>query len=225
MSEIKYNTFINILDKIRYEAPENYKTYRPDVTGDEKKDNINIEQARSKAFVHLYLKTTFGLLDFEKRNDYVTDGKYDGGIDGYYFNETDKKLYFIQAKFRANEKNFETKPISPDEIFKIDAKRIVKGEYFDLDGNEYNAKIRTLIDKWKKVNDKANYQDIKVIILANFNPNCKERLEKTVDLPVEIFDFEKTYSKLVFPVVSGTYYNQNEVIISLSARKEITFTN
>lgn len=39
---------------------------------------------------------------------YVTDGTNDGGIDGYYIDKEKKTIYFLQAKFRTNEENFQS---------------------------------------------------------------------------------------------------------------------
>ena len=72
-----------------------------------------------------------GVLDFELREHYICDGSYDGGIDGYYINAENKTVYFIQSKFRNNEKNFENKNISFEEIMVMDIDRITDGEEKD----------------------------------------------------------------------------------------------
>ncbi|TOO47783.1 hypothetical protein CGH36_05995, partial [Vibrio parahaemolyticus] len=66
---------INILDKIISEAPAKYKKLYS--TGDDKK----LEQARSRAYIHLYLMAKFGMLDFSERELLILDGSNDGGID------------------------------------------------------------------------------------------------------------------------------------------------
>ena len=54
---------VNILDRLRLEAPAKYASrYNPPVDVPEK-----LNQARSRAFIHLYMKVSFGLLDFEER--------------------------------------------------------------------------------------------------------------------------------------------------------------
>ena len=88
-----YETLVNILDQIRKEAPSQYKTYYPLESEMEK-----LNQARSRAFVHLYLKVKFGLLDFIEREGYVVDGTDDGGIDGYYIDK-ENKLGFLEFAF------------------------------------------------------------------------------------------------------------------------------
>src|SRR6267154_1964636 len=96
----KYETLVNIIDRIRAEAAATKRaaTYLPPVTETEA-----INQARSRAFIHLYLKVSFGLLDFNEREHFITDGSYDGGIDGYFVSRDNKLIYLIQSKFRANE--------------------------------------------------------------------------------------------------------------------------
>ena len=83
---IKYNTLINILDKIKNEAPAAYTRYYPEI-----KDLEKINQARSRSYIHLFLKVKFGILDFEEREHFITDGSNDGGIDGYYISKEEKK--------------------------------------------------------------------------------------------------------------------------------------
>lgn len=84
-----YETLVQILDQVRKEAPAQYGSYYPLDTDVEK-----LNQARAKALVHLYLKVKFGLLDFVGREQYVTDGIDDGGIDAYYV-DTEAKKYTL----------------------------------------------------------------------------------------------------------------------------------
>jgi hypothetical protein len=72
----KYQTLIKILDKIRAEAPDGYKKYQPPTNNIEQ-----INQARAKAYIHLYLKVKFGIYEFLEREDLITDEGEDGGID------------------------------------------------------------------------------------------------------------------------------------------------
>jgi hypothetical protein len=72
---------LRILDALRAEArgtkwDQQYAT--------DSADQDSIQQARGKAFIHLYLKVMFEIADFAERESYVTDGADDGGIDGYY---------------------------------------------------------------------------------------------------------------------------------------------
>ena len=94
---IKYLTLLKVLEALRKEAPEDYRIYHP------KKDDLDkVNRANSRAYIHLLLKAKFNLLDFEKREKFVTDDSQDGGIDAYYIDHENKKIYFIQSKFRTN---------------------------------------------------------------------------------------------------------------------------
>lgn len=119
----KYQTLINVLDQLRKEAPKEYKRYYPLET-----DQEGLNKARARAYIHLFLKVKFGLLDFKSREEFITDDTYDGGIDGYYIDDENKKIYFIQSKFRTNQQNFEEKNIDLDELISMDLDRITKGE-------------------------------------------------------------------------------------------------
>lgn len=207
----KYDTLVNILDRIRFEAPKEHKRYRPK-SGDVEKLN----QARSRALIHLFLKVSFGLLDFKEREKLVTDGGQDGGVDAYYIDDIDKKIILIQSKFRANSKNYENKEISLSELLKMDVDRISDGESENEDGIEYNGKIKQLLRDLSEIPDIGRYA-YEVVILANLK-ECKQSLLRklTGGFPAQIFDFSRVYKDLVFPVVTGTYYNHSELCISLN---------
>lgn len=132
----RYDTLVKILDELRKEAPTEYKTYYPEDTNTE-----GLNKARSKAFIHLFLKGMYGIERFEDREHYITDGSYDGGIDAYYIDKESKEIVFVQSKFRTNEKNFENKEIDYDELLSMDVDRVTEGEEIDEDGNSYNSKI------------------------------------------------------------------------------------
>ena len=131
----KYNDLIAILDKIRTEAPTAYRRYHPDISQTEQLNN-----ARARAFIHLFLKVKFGLTDFLEREIFITDDTDDGGIDGYYIDEEHKVLYFIQSKFRTSANNFENKEITFEELLSMDIKRITEGETTYESGKNYNDK-------------------------------------------------------------------------------------
>jgi len=99
----KYEILNQILDVCCDEAPASYKTYH------ESSNPEQIIYRRSLGFIHLYLKVKFGVAEFSKRHIQITDGSQDGGIDAFHIDEENKKIYFIQSKYRANEKNFESK--------------------------------------------------------------------------------------------------------------------
>ena len=201
----KYDTLVKILDILRKEAPESYKFYHP-LESDE--DNLN--KARARAYIHLYLKVKFGLLSFEEREKYVTDGSYDGGIDAYYIDGENKKVYFIQSKFRNSGDTFESREIKYEELINMDIDRITEGYKKDENGNSYNGKILTLIEDLQKIPDMGRYK-YEIVILANTKDVSQNKLRKISDSnPVEEFNFKRTYNELVFPIVSGTFYNQSE---------------
>lgn len=205
----KYLALINILDKIRKEALDTPLTrYNPDNT-----DIELINQARSRAFIHLYLKVSFGLLDFREREHFVTDGTYDGGIDGYFIDKEKKVVFFIQSKFRTSVTNFEKKKIELEEILAMDIDRILSGEEKDDQGNVYNGKIKQIMREISQLEGIGSYK-YKVILIANLLKVSDEKLRRlTGGYDVQIFDYEKCYQKLVFPVISGTYFNASDVNI------------
>ncbi|WP_207459002.1 hypothetical protein [Azospirillum sp. SYSU D00513] len=168
----KYSMMVRILDKICEEAigTKYEQKYNPP-----KSDNEKVNQARSRAFVHLYMKVSFGVLDFKEREECITDGAYDGGIDGYYLDHEAKTVYFIQSKFRTTEDNFESKSIKLEEILVMDINRILEGEECDEAGNEYNGKIKGMLRAIVKIDDLARYR-YKVIILANVNKISDSKL-------------------------------------------------
>jgi len=206
-----YDTLVRILDQIRKEAPTEYKSYYPIESNIEK-----VNQARSKAFIHLFLKVRFGLLDFVERGKWVTDDTDDGGIDGYYVDEENKGIYLIQSKFRINEMNFKEKEMELQDILKMDAVRIIEGETCYEDGKQYNGKIQVLIKRIQSIPDIALYEK-KIVILANLTNITQPQLKKLVGgLPSEVFNFERCYKELVFPVVTGTYFSATDVFVYLN---------
>ncbi|WP_298903501.1 AIPR family protein [uncultured Psychroserpens sp.] len=207
----KYTTLINILDILRKEAPEDYKFYHPLENEIDKLNN-----ARSRAYVHLFLKVKFGLLNFEDRIKFVTDGIDDGGIDGYYIDKNNKAIYFIQAKFRTNQENFESREIKYGELLNMDIDRITEGETKYENGKNYNVNIQNLIKELQEIPDMGRYK-YEIIILANTKEISQNKLRKLSDSnPVSEFNHSKTYKELVFPVVTGTFYNQSELAISIN---------
>lgn len=209
--KMKYDILVSILDKICEEAPPNYaKKYS--FSG---MDLEKINQARARAFIHLYLKVLFGIVDFSERERVITDGSYDGGVDGYYIDVERKIIHIIQSKFRINEKNFEGKEIDLEEILSMDVNRILDGEEADEAGNQYNGKIKQLQREVRETVDIARYT-YRVVILANLRDVTPAKLRLlTGGFPVEVFDFEKSYDQLVFPVVSGSYFTASDITIPI----------
>lgn len=207
----KYNVLVQVLDRLRDEAPLNYRSYHPDPA-----DVEGVNAARSKAFVHLFLKVRFGILTFEEREAFITEGPNDGGIDAYYIDPERRTIFFIQSKFRQNEHNFEAKPIELEELLRMDIDRILDGETHDLRGTEYNSKIRNLIERIRGVDNISRYS-YQVIILANVSDFARQKLNVlTGGFPAEVFDYAGCYKKLLFPLVTAIYYTFDDLHIALN---------
>ena len=206
---MQYDTFLRILDRIRAEAPDNMAgRYLPEPTDTEK-----VNQARARAFIHLYLKVMFGITEFVQRERTITDATGDGGIDGYYIDSETKTIYLLQSKFRTNQKNFENKEIAVEELLAMDVNRILEGEKQDESGIPYNGKIQQLQREVSSLPDVARYS-YRIAILANLSGIASAKIRQlTGGYPAEIFDFEKTYKKLVFPVLTGTYFEASDIVI------------
>jgi len=182
--------------------------YQPNPTDAEK-----VNQARARAFLHLYLKVMFGTADFMLRERTITDGPYDGGIDGYYIDAETKTIHLLQSKFRTSQENFENKPIALEELLAMDINRILEGEKTDENGNSYNGKIQQLQREVSQLPDVARYT-YRVVLLANLPSIAPGKLRQlTGGYSAEVFDFEKTYKRLVFPVLTGTYFAASDIII------------
>jgi hypothetical protein len=117
---------IKVLDKLCEEAPKSYKTYYPNHNQSEA-----VDKARSLAFIHLLLKVKFGVIDFLERHKLITEGTNDGGLDAYYIDKDQKKLYLIQSKFRATSSTLKASPMNSDDLLKMEVTRITKGEQTD----------------------------------------------------------------------------------------------
>lgn len=207
----KYENLLKIIDEIRKEAPSDYRSYYP-----LEKDIENINKARSKAFIHLFLKVKFGLLDFLEREKLITEGIGDGGIDAYYIDKDNKKIYFIQAKFRTNETSFESREITLRELLKMDINRITKGYKKDGSGNNYNSKIIDLVNEFSSIGDIGRY-DYKIIILANIrNINQGQLKRLTGGFVVEKYNFDRCYRELLFPIIKGDYYSASDIFIYIN---------
>lgn len=208
-----YEILIKILDEICSNAPETRKVYSPLVS-----DIPKINYARSRAYIHLYLMVKFGILDFEQREKFVTDGSDDAGIDGYYIDQESKTVFFIQAKFRTTENNFLKKDISVDEILMMETDRILDGENCYESGKTYNGKILGMIRDINSIQDIGRYR-YKVIILANLKKVSPSKLKLlSGGLPCDVFGFKKCYTELVFPIITGTYYNEEDLKIFIELK-------
>lgn len=213
---MKYNLLVNILDQICKEAPKEMKRYH--YNGDDVSKTTN---RRSRAYIHLYLKVKFGICNFKEREDLITDQSQDGGLDAYYIDQENKIVYLVQSKFRANTSNFESKEIDIDELVHMEIGRITKGEELDYSGVPYNDKIRSFRRKLSQISDIARY-DFKVIILANLTKYNEEQISKIIDgFECEVFNYEKTYNELVYPMCTGTYYNKQNIDLIININEKI----
>ena len=211
MDKLKYETLVNILDQIRKEAPPEFKRYHVLETDIEQLNN-----ARSRAFIHLFLKVRFGLLHFKEREYFITDGAGDGGIDAYFINKESHVICIIQSKFRTTYNNFKEKNILLNELLQMDVARITEGNECNEEEEPYNGKIKQMQRDINNVPDIGRYK-YEIVILANLRDQKPNSLRKlTGGFSTYVFDYEKTYSELLFPVVSGTYYKEKELCITLN---------
>lgn len=207
----RYAVLLRILDQLRAEAPAAFKTYHPDPTN---ADFLNA--ARSRAFIHLLLKVRFGLLAFNDRERFVTEGTDDGGIDAYYVDPDHKTIYFIQSKFRHTERNFEEKSIEAEELLKMDIDRLLAGETSSERGAPYSAKVLQMVKHIRSIEDISRYQ-YRVIILANSKGVTSQKLNLlTGGFRTELIDYQRRYDDLLFPLVSGAYFTAEELHLALS---------
>lgn len=223
----KYQILINILDQIIKSAPIEYSKKYP-----QKSENLNAEQlnqARTRAYIHLYLLVSFGILDFKEREHFISDGSYDGGIDAYYIDSITQTVFLIQSKFRNNDSNFENKEISLEEILKMDINEILDGENQDENGNEYNGKVKQLQREISNVENIGRYS-YQVIILANLNNiGRKDLIKITGGYNTKIINHQNCYNELVFPVITGTFYKASDLSINIdlsnkNAGSKISYT-
>src|SRR3990172_2167454 len=142
---MKYETLLNTLDKICEAAPDNFVSYKVD------KNNIeSLNQARSKAFIHLYLKVKCGMASFLERHDFITEGTQDGGVDAYYIDRENKIIYLIQSNFRTTKDKFEKRKITANDLVRMEVQKILKGEEKDSRGNPFSDKNKKISKRMVK---------------------------------------------------------------------------
>ena len=206
----QYDMLVRILDQLRFEAPSSYKSYYP-----KEDDNEGLIKARSLAFIHLLLKVKFGLTEFLSRHQQITDGAQDGGLDAYYIDRERKRLFLIQSKFRATADNFENKSMNAVDLIRMEVSRITKGHTDDSNGAPFNDKIKAFQAQLTNIRDIAKYDYI-VLLLGNAYKLNDEQVRRLIDnCEYEIYDAYSAYEKLIFPLATGTYYDPDEIIISL----------
>lgn len=212
---MSYLTLVRTLDALRKEAPKSFKSYHPKIEEIEK-----LNQARATAFIHLFLKVRFGLIEFSTRHERICDGSQDGGVDGYHIDSEARCITLIQSKFRTTEKNFEGKSIEASELLKMEVGRISRGEKMDSNGVQFSARIAAFQGKISEIRDIALYK-WRVVILANLKSVNDEQLRRLLDnMEYEIFDYPRTYKELVFPLTTGTSFVPNEITIKISLGKK-----
>ena len=212
---MSYAALVRTLDVLRKEAPKSFRSYHP------KADEIDaLNQARATAFIHLFLKVRFGLVEFGKRHEHICDGSQDGGVDGYYIDTEARCITLVQSKFRTTEKNFEGKSIEVSELLKMEVGRISRGEKMDSNGVPFSARITAFQEKLSGIRDIALYK-WHVVILANLSAVNDEQLRRLLDnMEYEVFDHPRTYRELVFPLTTGTSFVPNEITLKISLGKK-----
>ncbi len=218
MSDNKYNLLVHVLDKIAEKAPENLSIYHP------KESDTNAEiHKRSRAFIHLFLKVRFGLLDFDISESQITDGTNDGGLDAYHIDEGEKKIYLIQSKFSATPQNFETNPVNGYEFFRMELDRIISdGENTSRNGNVYNGKIIDFQEKLQNIQNLNRYEYILVYL-----GNVSSRINKDQLLQVsgnvcdiaEIVNGETFYKDVLMPYLQHDFFNQKDFVLKIQVHR------
>ncbi|WFU51999.1 AIPR family protein [Sinorhizobium terangae] len=214
-AEAKYAILLNILDRIIQDGAvagrrSIYRT-ASSTPGDR-------DQARARAYIHLFLEAKYGLYDFDEREKQITESSYDGGVDAFHVDDEEKVVVLVQSKFRTNAQNFAEKHISIGEVSRIDADRILRGETEDAAGNPYSGHIKGLQRRLQSIPDIAKYS-YKVVLLANVREDEKLAVAKILsDFETEVYDFRRCYEELVIPVLRGeqTYFADLRFNIDMS---------
>jgi hypothetical protein len=207
-----YETLCKVLDSLRAEAPSSNTIYNPPSGNADA-----VIQARSRALLHLFLKARFGLVHFDSREEFVTDGSYDGGVDAYYIDQKSKRIYVLQSKFRATSRNFSSTNMTPMDLLKMDVGRILKGEKRDGQGNPYNERIvKGMQRAIQKLTDAGSYTT-NVVLLGNSKNLSAGKLKKLVEgYAVDQFPHDRAYRELLFPVINGTYFTEPNLTIEIN---------
>lgn len=210
----KYEMLVNAIDFLCKLAPLNQSSYNMEDKSEEEINNI-----RSKGYIHLYLLIKFGIQNFEERHSFITDGPNDGGIDAYYIDNEGKTIYIIQSKYRTNEKNYENKEINPTEIVAMEIKSILQGKQQGYNGCPYNGRIKGMQKKISELSNRSLY-DVKIIILANLYHLDKVKImdAQFKEYKYEIFDYKRAYLELVFPYCISTYYQNSLIVIDRNVK-------
>ena len=210
---MKYDLLTDILDGIRKEAPTEYVRYH-DISTDDK-----LTKARCRAYIHLLLKIKFKISNFIERESLITDEGQDGGLDAYFIDNENKDIYLIQSKFRSTEKNFEAKDIDLHELIKMEYDKIIQGQRTASNGIEFNSKILNFQNKLSRIENIGEYT-YRIIILANLKKYNEYQIQKILgDYEYEIYDYSKTYEKLIYPICTSNNYENVKMNINLNQDK------
>lgn len=216
-----YATLCCVLDALCAEAPSSETIYHPPAG-----NHDALIQSRSRALLHLFLKARFGLVDFSHREQHITDGPHDGGIDAFYVDRKVKAIYILQSKFRATAGNLVAHNMSADDLLKMDVSRILKGEKRDEQGNSYNARIIKQLQRTiQQLPDVGSYTR-QVVLLGNTKNFTQSHLKKLVeDYQVDQFPHERLFNELLFPVVNGTYFTAPNLTIEINLANAKSYTH
>ncbi len=218
MSDNKYNLLVHILDQIAEKAPENLSIYHP-----EQGDTDTEIHKRSRAFMHLFLKVRFGILDFDIAESQITDGTNDGGLDAYHIDEEEKKIYLIQSKFSATPENFERNSVNGYELFRMELDRIISdGENTARNGNRYNGKIIDFQEKLQNIQNLNRYDYILVYL-----GNVSSRIDTVQLLQVsgnvcdtaEIINGTTFYKDVLMPYLQHDFFNQKDFVLKIQVHR------
>ncbi len=212
----KYDLLVEILDGIRRQAPRQLESiYRPS-----RNDGVRLGQARSRTFIHLYLAVKHGVLGFDERENLITDDPGDGGLDAYFIDQEKNKIFLIQSKFPRTQEAFENSRMREDDLARMELKLIATGKKRDSRGVLFNKKISKFQSELKRIKDIALYE-YQVVILANSPKQSDKNLRKLIDgFEYKIFDSTNTYTELVFPFCSSTFFEAKEIILWLNLSKK-----
>lgn len=215
--DMKYKLLTAILDDIAQSAPENLTIYHP------KQDNVDNQiHKRSRAFIHLFMRVRFGLLDFNMAEKQITDGREDGGLDAYHIDGEERKIYLIQSKFVTSAEKFEEQKVNAYGFFKMELDRIIQGEEKGENGNDYNGKVRRFQRQVKNIPDISRYK-YSLIYLGNIKSELTpEKLRKVtggVCDDVEIIDGSTFYKEVQMPYLQHDFFNKRDFVLKIKVNQ------
>jgi len=209
MSNLSYQALVKILDGIRREAPstEEFAQFHSPTP-------IDVDYSRGQAFIHLLLLAKFGVSEFAERHEYICEGGGDGGLDAFYIDEPNYQVYLIQSKFKQSATGFRSNEISAVELNTMSIDRILSGKETDISGTPFNEKVRKFQQRFNALTRKFPLET-KVVFLANIARMSDAQIRRyTSNKDYEIYNFERSYTELVRPVCSATYFEAKNIKVS-----------